>query len=432
MEPDKGRIGKYTLIRLLGKGGTSKVFLARDCETSFLVALKVMDPKRLTSAEVEIEAFRYVPNHPNVIKLYDYCFNAVKVKDNKTKEVAYMALEHANRGEIFDWVFSRGAFPQGIARRYFKELLEGVNALHKAGIVHRDLKPENIFFSENFTLKLADLGFAGPAAGRDWSGTLETYKGTRPYMAPEILERLPYRGVQTDIFSCGIIMFILVTGRPPFRTALKNDPHYRLIVDKNLEKFWSIHLGYKNTPEIPESLRDLLSKMLSYCPSERPGIENILNHNWMLEEIASLEEAVQFLSPGTNIEELIHDEPSPDLDGYRCFSPEEVGLSRYSSRLLVPEETLPFASTRFLSNLSPEFLVGSVKSIVRQKGGVAKEEDEVYSLKASLVVNHEMIEFSLLISELNSKYLAEFKRLSGYHWDFYNTYQEIYQELKHI
>ena len=95
-------------------------------------------------------------------------------------------------------------------------MILGLEYMHNAGFAHRDLKPDNLLLDKNFNLKIADFGFAGPIAGRFGDGYLTTYLGTRPYMAPEISEHKAYKGEIVDIFAACIILFIMISGTPPF------------------------------------------------------------------------------------------------------------------------------------------------------------------------------------------------------------------------
>ena len=101
--------------------------------------------------------------------------------------------------------------------------MEGLSYIHSHGHSHRDIKPDNILFDNEFNIKIADFGYAGPVAGRDGKGYLNTICGTKPYMAPELLAGLPYKGEQVDVFASAVVLFILVAGTPPFMTASKSD-----------------------------------------------------------------------------------------------------------------------------------------------------------------------------------------------------------------
>lgn len=101
-------------------------------------------------------------------------------------------MEYGSGGLVYSYLFNAGAFPEHICKYYFQQLMNGVQAIHKAGIAHRDLKPENLIFDENFNLKITDFGFSINILGRDQTGYLETLCGTSNYKAPEIWQKLFY------------------------------------------------------------------------------------------------------------------------------------------------------------------------------------------------------------------------------------------------
>lgn len=134
-------------------------------------------------------------------------------------------------------------FSENMARHLFKQILIGLNHIHSSGFAHRDMKLENILVDKNFRLKLTDFGFAVPIEGRDRSGFLKTKLGTLSYRAPEIKEQSEkgYLGKNADIFSCGVILFLLIFRSFPFKEATKSDPVYKCIINKRSDLFWRWH-----------------------------------------------------------------------------------------------------------------------------------------------------------------------------------------------
>ena len=180
-------------MRVLGKGGFAKVFLATDPERQEKVAVKVLKKNKIHKTQnfsamlnEELEAMQAV-NHASVIRIYKASKNGILTKPNKeNKDVFYFEMEYGAGGLVYDYLFNTGAFPDHICKFYMCQLMSGVQAIHKAGFTHRDLKPENLLFDSDFNLKITDFGFSVSIAGRDASGLLETMLGTKSYMAPEI------------------------------------------------------------------------------------------------------------------------------------------------------------------------------------------------------------------------------------------------------
>ena len=160
--------------------------------------------------------------------------------------------------------------------------------MHAAGYAHRDLKPENILLDNNFVLKISDFGLAAPIQGRNGEGLLETQLGTLSYMAPEIHLGNAYEGARVDIFASGIILFMILSQRAPFGVAKPSDRHYRMLAEGRFEDFWLAHAEVNNGTDIfSAEFKDLFQKMMSVIPTQRPTIEQILEHPWMQGEHAT-------------------------------------------------------------------------------------------------------------------------------------------------
>ena len=301
MYTDRSRVDNFIILKTLGKGSTATVKLAMCSSTSERVALKIVRSDKAFILSTEIDVLKHLTEHRNIIKLLGYSASSVYYKSSGGSiQVSYMVLEYCKNGEIFDYISRFRGFPTHLARKAFLELVSGIEQLHSSGVVHRDLKPENIFFSDVFDIKLGDFGFAAPIQGRDGRGYLSSFKGTRAYMAPEIVERKPYRGNLTDIFSAGIMLFLFVIGRPPFRLAERMDPYYVNIMRKNWGKFWDMH-RLENT-EISVEFKDLIQKMLAYSPEERSTAAEIMEHPWVCGTVGTQEQAVVFFTEAMDID----------------------------------------------------------------------------------------------------------------------------------
>jgi serine/threonine protein kinase len=219
-------LGKYTLGRELGSGVSCKVKLAKD-DSNQRYAIKILKPSADFDelVQTEIEALTAL-DHQNIIKLIEQgTGDQVHSKKGK-KKVKYIVLEIAQGGELFDFVALGGALSESTARFFFGQLMNALKYCHDRGVVHRDLKPENIMLDKGYNVKVADFGFAAPAEGRDGSGLLETQLGTISYMAPEIHRGDKYDGKAVDIFAAAIILFVVLTQRPPFEVGRDDNVHY--------------------------------------------------------------------------------------------------------------------------------------------------------------------------------------------------------------
>jgi len=284
------RLSKYFLVKPLGSGYNSKVKLGYNPLDNQYVAVKIIKHSHpclnIKTLHKEIEILQAL-SHPNIVNLIEFHESADYIKKNgQTYKAVAIIMELVPGGELFEYVADSGRFSEQVARTYFKVLIETLEYCYGQGIVHRDLKPENLLFDASFNLKVADFGFATLLAGKDNSGQLHTILGTESYMAPEIHLRKPYSGTSVDLFAAGIILFIMISGSPPFaRADPKSDPHYKLICANKYDIFWKAH--ERNKPKQPGQenfysleFRDFINGMLALEPSARPTIEQIKEHPW--------------------------------------------------------------------------------------------------------------------------------------------------------
>ena len=200
-----------------------------------------MKRKNITDAFIELinnEAELHSKlKHQNIIELVDFNDKAVEERPSgKAREVYYLALELAKGGELFDYIAQTGPFSEPVARYFFHQIIDALEYMHTQGISHRDIKPENILMSEDFLLKLADFGFSSS------DPVNQTYKGTSAYMAPEIQAGEEYSGASVDLFAAGIILYIMMVGRPCFHEAKPSDPYYKYMAAGKCDKFWAKHI----------------------------------------------------------------------------------------------------------------------------------------------------------------------------------------------
>ncbi|XP_004631832.1 serine/threonine-protein kinase SIK1 [Octodon degus] len=271
------RVGFYDVERTLGKGNFAVVKLARHRVTKTQVAIKIIDKTRLDTSNLdkiyrEVQLMKLL-NHPNIIRLYQVM---------ETKDMLYIVTEFAKNGEMFDYLTANGHLSENEARKKFWQILSAVEYCHNHHIVHRDLKTENLLLDSNMDVKLADFGFGNFYNPGE---PLSTWCGSPPYAAPEVFEGKEYEGPQLDIWSLGVVLYVLVCGSLPF-----DGPNLPTLRQRVLEGRFRIPFFMSQDCEM------LIRRMLVVDPAKRITIAQIWQHRWMQADPALLQQADPALS----------------------------------------------------------------------------------------------------------------------------------------
>ncbi|CCE87122.1 Piso0_005661 [Millerozyma farinosa CBS 7064] len=260
------RIGKYQVIKTLGEGSFGKVKLAQHIQTGQRVALKIINRKTLAKSDMQGRVEREISylrllRHPHIIKLYDVI---------KSRDEIIMVIEYAGK-ELFDYIVQRGKMPEDEARRFFQQIIAAVEYCHRHKIVHRDLKPENLLLDDHLNVKIADFGLSNIMTDGNF---LKTSCGSPNYAAPEVISGKLYAGPEVDVWSSGVILYVMLCGRLPF-----DDEFIPAL-------FRKISNGVYTLPNyLSEGAKRLLTRMLVVNPLNRITIHEIIEDEWFKQNI---------------------------------------------------------------------------------------------------------------------------------------------------
>jgi len=210
-------LNDFEIGSALGRGKFGSVFMARERNSNYIVALKVLHKKQITQKKVMHQLKREIEiqmnlKHPNILRLYSYFFDEWRI---------YLILEYAQGGELYKVLRKQGKFSEPVASKYIRQVIHALTYLHSKNIIHRDLKPENLLLHKD-NVKLADFGWCVQTEDRR-----ETFCGTLDYLAPEIVERRPH-DAKVDLWAVGVLTFEFLTGTPPFETVGTNATFQRI------------------------------------------------------------------------------------------------------------------------------------------------------------------------------------------------------------
>ncbi|PVZ96931.1 hypothetical protein BB558_007131 [Smittium angustum] len=256
------KLSDFDLGKPLGKGKFGRAYLAREKQTGFICAIKVMYKNELKENNIVKQLRREVEiqthlRHPNILRLYGYFHDEKRI---------YLILEYAAQGEMYKILQAKGCFEEPDAASYIAQIANALSYLHNKHVIHRDIKPENLLLSSDGRLKLADFGWSvhAPTSRR------KTLCGTLDYLPPEMVEGKDHNNA-VDLWTLGVLMFEFLVGFPPFEDLRGNTETYRRIAKVDLQ--------------IPDTITveaaDLIKKLLQYSPNKRIPLKEVLEHPWI-------------------------------------------------------------------------------------------------------------------------------------------------------
>ncbi|CAL5042032.1 unnamed protein product [Urochloa decumbens] len=351
----KKRVGRYEVGRTIGQGTFAKVKFAVDADTGAAVAMKVLDKETILTHRMlhqikrEISIMKIV-RHPNIVRLNEVLAGKTKI---------YIILELVTGGELFDKIARHGKLCENEARKYFQQLIDAIDYCHSKGVYHRDLKPENLLLDARGNLKVSDFGLS--TLSQNGVGLLHTTCGTPNYVAPEVLGSNGYDGSAADVWSCGVILYVLMAGYLPFEENDLSSLYGKITAAQYSCPYW-----------FSPAVNSLIQRILDPNPRTRITIEEIRADPWFKKnyvairrgehEIVSLDDVQAVFD---NIEDKYVSEELTHKDGgplmMNAFEMITLSQGLDLSSLFDRQQEFVKRQTRFVSRKPAKTIVATIK-----------------------------------------------------------------------
>ena len=418
---------KYKIIKEIGGGLTSRVFLVEDIETEKLYAAKILlNEDSYFKNEKEILELLKDKNVPNISNLISGGIEEINIGKDSLKR-QYLILEYAEKGDLSRFIKVR-PLKEIHAKLFFKKILKAVQCLHEKKVYHRDLKTGNILLDNKFNPLICDFGFSTTT-----KSNLNDKLGTYYYAAPEIYKNL-YDGERVDIFALGVILFNLVTGKYGFGIAMKEaDNFYKLIAVKFYKLFWkknSINIG-----EVSEEFKHLYVRMIAYKFNERPTIEEVLNDDWMKEINNKSEKEIEDLELEIYDDFLEREKIIKDLTNKNITKSYEESNGTNSDTRGFDEQKNDFENDLLPSQIKEKKYLGNYNVINGDLNPVKFMNDLTRKLRNENDNKKREYECDINPSEYKLKFIVTFKKVMNEESDEIidkETEEKINQELEKL
>ncbi|EZA58692.1 testis-specific serine/threonine-protein kinase 3 [Ooceraea biroi] len=265
----------YLIGKKIGQGSYATVHLAEYIDGTnskkMRLACKIFDKEKAPTDFLdkffprELEILTKIEN-PHIIQVHSILQRGPRV---------FIFMRYADNGDLLDFVMNNGMVPEQQSCLWFRQMASGLHYLHSKNIAHRDLKCENILLSRKFNVKLADFGFARFCVDHEGKRVLsQTYCGSAAYAAPEVVAGTPYNPKLADVWSLGIILFIMLNGTMPF-----DDKNLRQLLKDQMSRNWVFRSRIRDT--VSTLAKNIVRQILEPDITLRLTLERVLGHEWM-------------------------------------------------------------------------------------------------------------------------------------------------------
>ncbi|CAN6442374.1 unnamed protein product [Victoria cruziana] len=421
------KVGKYEVGRTVGEGTFAKVKFAKNTETGEGVAMKVLAKssilkhKMVDQIKREISIMKLV-RHPNIVRLHEVLASQTKI---------YIILEFITGGELFDKIVHQGRLSERESRRYFQQIIDAVEYCHKKGVYHRDLKPENLLLDSQGNLKISDFGLS--ALRRQGVELLHTTCGTPNYVAPEVLSHKGYDGSAADVWSCGVILYVLMAGYLPF-----NETDLPTLYKK-------INAAEFSCPSwFSSEATALIQKILDPDPDTRIRIEDIKNHEWFQKNYVA---AGHGRDESVNLDDVqavfddIEDQYVSEQRGQNDMGPlimnafEMITLSQglNLSALFDRRQDYVKRQTRFVSREPAKVIISTLETVGESMG--LKVRARNYKMRLEGVSANKAGQFAIALEVFEvapSLFMVDVRKAAGDTLEYHKFYKQFCSRLEHI